>query len=97
MLTPKQRSNLRGQASTLKPVMQLGKGGFSDNVIRQLEDHLFSHELVKIKVLKNAEYTAKEAMIYLGEATGAETVSCMGNIVTLYKFSEKEGITHITF
>jgi len=54
MLTGKQRSYLRGLANNLQPIFQVGKGGISDNMVKQFNDALEARELVKATVLKNA-------------------------------------------
>ena len=46
MFTSKQRSNLRSMASTMQPVMQIGKGGITDNLIRSLSEALEARELI---------------------------------------------------
>ena len=38
MLTSKQRAKLRGMASTMDTIFQLGKGGIQENFIIQIND-----------------------------------------------------------
>lgn len=97
MITTKERSLLKGISHNLKPIMQIGKGGISDNVIAQAKEHLYNGELIKIKVLQNAEFTAKEIVNDFAKLCDADVVSCIGGIITLYKYSQKEGIEHIKF
>ena len=40
MLSSKQRSYLRALANTLQPIFQVGKGGISDNMIKQFNEAL---------------------------------------------------------
>ncbi|HHX72272.1 MAG TPA: YhbY family RNA-binding protein, partial [Clostridiales bacterium] len=61
MITSKQRAYLRGQANTLSPLTQIGKGGVTPAVIRQVDEMLLAHELVKLSVLETAGITAREA------------------------------------
>ena len=51
MLTSKQRAQLRGLASTADTIVQVGKGGISENVIEQVTSALRARELVKGRVL----------------------------------------------
>lgn len=97
MLTSKQRSALKAIAQNLKVTMQIGKEGISDAVTKQLDELLFHKELVKINVLKNCEYTAKELINILAENLKAEPVIALGNKIVLYKYSSKENIEHIVF
>ena len=54
MLNSKQRAQLRGLANTLPDTLHIGKDGVTEGVLRQLEELLESHELVKGKVLESA-------------------------------------------
>lgn len=47
MLTSKQRAYLRGKASVMDTIFQIGKGGIGDNMIKQLYDALEARELIK--------------------------------------------------
>ena len=51
MLTSKQRAYLRGKASVMDTIFQIGKGGINDNMIKQLYDALEARELIKIRTL----------------------------------------------
>lgn len=89
MLTSKQRSYLRSLSNTIEPIFQVGKGGISDNMIKQFNDALEARELVKATVLKNSEASAREICEEIAELTGAEVVQVIGNKFVLYKESEK--------
>ncbi len=43
------RNYLRSQAHNLQPNVMVGKEGFSDGVVKALEEALDCHELVKIR------------------------------------------------
>ena len=90
MITGKQRSYLRKLSNKMSPVFQVGKGGLTDNVIKQYEEGLEARELVKTTVLKNSLFDAKEACEVITEATGAEIVSVIGNKFVLYRESKKK-------
>lgn len=90
MITSKQRSKLRALANGVEPIFQLGKGGITDNFIKQLDDALEARELIKFTVLKNADVTAKEIVNSLAEQLNAEPVGAIGNKVTLYRYSTKK-------
>ena len=95
MITPKQRAELKGLANSLEPVFQVGKGGVNDAQVAQIDDYLRVHELVKIKVLDNSLYTAKEAAIEIAEQINAEVVQVIGSKFILYKRNEKEPVIRL--
>lgn len=89
-LTSKQRAQLRGLAAAEDTIVQVGKGGISDNVIASVNNALTARELVKGRVLENSMLTAREACDALAEACGAEPVQVIGTKFVLYKRNSKE-------
>ncbi|MDD6847459.1 MAG: YhbY family RNA-binding protein, partial [Oscillospiraceae bacterium] len=49
MLTSKQRAYLRGIANSIDTIIHVGKGGISDEIIKQADDALISREIIKGK------------------------------------------------
>ncbi len=90
MITSKQRAKLRGMANDMQPIMQVGKGGISENLIKTVIDALEAHELIKMKVLDNSAESARTAADELSAATGSDVVSVVGAKFVLYKMSSKE-------
>ena len=90
MLTSKQRAILRGKANTLDPVFQIGKGDIDEAMISSIRDCLAARELIKIKVLENSDYTAREAAMILEEAIGCEGVQVIGSKLVLYLQKKKD-------
>ena len=90
MLTSKQRAILRAAANTMDPVFQVGKGEIDETLIKSTADCLAARELIKMKVLENSPYTAKEAAAILAEATGADVVQVIGSKFALYLQKKKE-------
>ena len=87
MLTSKQRAMLRSLASKESAIMQIGKGGISDNLVKTVSDALEARELIKLGVLETCEYTPREAADMLAETTGADTVGVIGRKIILYRES----------
>lgn len=52
MFTSKERSKLRSLASVEDTIMQIGKNGINENLVKSLSDALDKRELIKISVLK---------------------------------------------
>lgn len=85
MLTSKDRAKLRGIASTEDTILQIGKGGIGDTVVKQAADALAKRELIKGRVLENSMLSAREAAEELAEATASEVVQVIGTRFVLYK------------
>ncbi len=88
MLTSKQRARLRAMANSLDTIYQVGKGGIEEKIIQGVSDALEARELIKLRVLDNAAYSAREAAEALAQATGADIVSVIGSRFVLYRASE---------
>ena len=95
MITTKQRAKLRGIANTIDTILQIGKGGISDTLVIQVADALRAREIVKIKVLENSIYTAREAAQELAEKTESDIVQVIGGKLVLYKKNPKEPVIKI--
>lgn len=90
MLTKTQRTYLKTLCNTLKPLVTIGKGGISENVVMSLDECLTAHELVKISVLETCSEDFDELAFDLAAATDAEIVFKIGRKVTLYRRNVKE-------
>ena len=89
-LTSKQRAQLRGLAMNEDTIIQIGKGGITENTVIQVKDALKARELIKGRVLENSLLTAREAADALAEECAAETVQTIGSKFVLYKRNAKE-------
>lgn len=85
MLTSKQRARLRAMANQMDTILQIGKGGINENTVKQVDDALTARELIKIRVLENSLYTAKEADAEIAGETGCQVVQILGTRITLYR------------
>ena len=96
MITSKQRSALKALANKIEPIFQLGKGGITDNFVKQVDDALEARELIKLSVLKSSPMKAREALDTLAPMVGAEPICAMGSRMILYRRS-KTSKEHIEF
>ena len=87
MITSKQRAYLRGLANGIPAIMQIGKGGISENLIKTVSDALEARELIKLTVLENAMETPRAMADELAEAVDADVVGVIGRKVILYRES----------
>lgn len=90
MLTNKQRSYLRGLGHKMQPLFQIGKNGLEDTFIDQVDKALEARELIKIKVLNNSDYEAREASDILCEKVNCYGVQAIGNKFLIYRESKEK-------
>lgn len=86
-MTSKQRAYLRSLAHSLDTIFQVGKGGIGDNMCEQISNALEARELIKLRVLENCDYSAREAAEIIAEEVGAEVVQVIGTKFVLYRES----------
>ena len=84
-LNSKQRAYLKGLASVLEPVLQIGKGSLTPEVTESVAEAFNNRELVKITVLKNCFDNPKELASVLAERTHSTVVQVIGKKIVLYK------------
>jgi RNA-binding protein len=77
-------------ASQIDTIFQIGKGGISEEMCKQISNALDARELIKLRVLDNAEYMPREAAEEIAEAVDAEVVTVIGTKFVLFRVSSKE-------
>ena len=95
MLTSKQRAKLRGISSKEDTILQVGKNGIGDTLIKQVADALLAREIIKMRVLENALMDPREAAEELAEATESEVVQVIGTKFVLYNRNQKNPIIEL--
>ena len=85
MITTKQRAYLRSKANDMDTILQIGKGGISEQVIKQIDDALNAREMIKIKVLENAFISPREVAAQLMDEVGCDIVQTIGNKLVIYR------------
>ena len=81
----KDRASLRSEAHHLDPTVHVGQHGLTPALITSLDDALRTHELVKVKLGRNAELKAKDAARELASGTGSEVIQVIGHTATFYR------------
>jgi RNA-binding protein len=97
MFTSKERAKLRAIASTEDTIMQVGKAGINENLIKALSDALDKRELIKISVLDNSPDSTFEIGEGLAKELKAEFICAIGKKVVLYRKSNKKNARHIEY
>ncbi len=91
-LTSKQRAQLRGLANGIDTIVQVGKDGVGENLVKQVNDALEARELIKGRVLENSMLTAREAAEELAGKARAEVVQVIGTKFVLYRQSHRKDL-----
>ncbi len=85
-MTGKERAKFRAAANGLEPVFQIGKGGVSDALIREVEAALDARELIKIKaLLETVPQPPKEMAQEIAARTHADVIQVIGGVIVLYR------------
>jgi len=87
-MTSKERAHFRSLANTMQPILQIGKNGISDNVIKQLDDALEARELIKVTVLETAGEDVRELAHELAKEVNAEVIQVIGSKFVIYRKSK---------
>ena len=70
-LTGKALRHLRALGHALDPIIAVGKGGVTDAVIKETGIALEKHELVKVRVMREAPADRKDTAAELAQKAGA--------------------------
>ncbi len=89
-MTSKQRSYLKGLASTMDPIFQVGKASITPELIAALDDAVEKRELIKISVLKNCIDDPHEIAQVIAERTKSQVVVVIGKKIVLYRPNKKK-------
>ncbi len=88
-MTSKQRAYLRSLAMKIDPVLNMGKGGYSPEIVDELDRILEKRELVKVQLLQNCLEDIKEMASVLADRTHSEVVQVIGRKIVFYRESKE--------
>ena len=88
-MTSKQRAYLRSLANSVTAILQIGKNGINNNLIKQVDDALEARELIKVSVLETAPEEKRILAEELTSSTNSILVQIVGNKITLYRARKK--------
>lgn len=88
-LTSKQRAYLKGLASNLEPVFQIGKASLTPEVTNAVDEAFHTRELLKVAVLKNCFDDPRAIAEALADRTHSTVVHVIGKKIVLYKKDKK--------
>jgi RNA-binding protein len=76
---------LRALGHALSPVVAIGKEGVTDSLVAATDSAIATHELVKVKIQREAPVDRHEAGIELAARTGAVLAQVIGRTLLLYR------------
>ncbi len=84
-LSPARRTELRSRAHHLDPVVIIGDAGLTPAVLREINVHLKSHELIKIKVAGDDRDARAAAYDTICKELDASPVQHIGKTLIVYR------------
>ena len=80
------KKELKSKATSLQPIIRIGKKGLTKSQIEEIRKHLHKRKLIKVKLLSAfcAEHDRKQAAHELASLCNAELISITGFIVVLH-------------
>ena len=84
-LTEPQRKHLRRLGHDRNPIVLIGQGGLSPNVVAEMDRALTDHELVKVRVRVGDRGARDRVLDDLAEATRSELVQRIGHVALYYR------------
>lgn len=83
-LTNTQRQYLRRQAHDLKPVVQIGKQGLTEQALASIDRTIEARELIKVKFL-DFQDQKQELSESIAEQLNSILIGVVGNVAILYR------------
>jgi RNA-binding protein len=84
-LTEPQRKYLRRLGHDRNPIVLVGQGGISPNLVAELDRALSDHELVKVRARVGDRSTRDTILQELAVSTGSEIVQRIGHVALYYR------------
>ncbi|BAK59368.1 ribosome assembly RNA-binding protein YhbY [Lactococcus garvieae] len=88
-LTGKQKRYLRSLAVNIRPIVQIGKSGVSNEILTSIRHAADARELIKVNILQNSDETAEDVAAMIDEM-GLNVVQIIGRNVVVFKVSDRK-------
>ncbi|HVY37995.1 MAG TPA: YhbY family RNA-binding protein [Polyangia bacterium] len=79
------RRALRGHGHAMSPIVQVGKLGVTDALVKQVNHALADHELIKVKIGGECPLDRHAVAERLDAEPGVDVVQLVGRVILLYK------------
>jgi putative YhbY family RNA-binding protein len=84
-LTPAQRKEHRSGAHHLDPVVAIGADGLTDAVVKEVDNALKAHGLIKVRVFSDDRAVREAALAALTEQLDAAPIQHIGKLLVLWR------------
>lgn len=84
-LTQDQRLALRARAHGLAPVVSISEKGLADSVMKEIDNCLKTHELIKIRVYGDDREVREGYLAQICAELGAAPVQHIGKLLVVYR------------
>lgn len=85
----KQKRYLRSLAVNIKPIVQIGKSGLSNEILTSIRNAADARELIKVNILQNSDEVATEVAEAI-EEMGLDVVQIIGRNLIVFKVSDRK-------
>ncbi len=82
-----QKKLLKSHAHHIKNTVSLGNSGITQNFIKEVENTINSHELIKIKILGETKSIREQLANEISTKTNSEFIQLIGNQATFFKLN----------
>ena len=94
-MTSQERAKLMSLSHSLKDLVFIGKEGLTANVLQQVNDNLYAHELIKIKVNRNVDKPVTMLAREICDNCKCMLIGVIGYKILVYKPTEKPNFAHL--
>jgi len=84
-LTPETRRALRARAHGLSPVVSIAENGLTESVLKEIDNCLKSHELIKIRVYGDDRSLRDAYLSQICQQLGAAPVQQIGKLLVVWR------------
>lgn len=84
-LTAEQKKQLKAAAHALNPVVIISENGLSANVIKEIDNNLKAHELIKIRVFGDDKNLRQQYLEEICQKLNCIAVQTIGKILIVYR------------
>ena len=92
MLNSKQISYLKSLSHSMHAVVQVGNKGLSEAVIKEIEESLKAHELIKIQVQVNDKLKRQEFLSLICKKLNATSINHIGKQLVIFRANKDSKI-----
>lgn len=85
----KQKRYLRSLAVNIKPIVQIGKSGLSNEILTSIRNAADARELIKVNILQNSDEVATDVAEAI-EKMGLDVVQIIGRNLIVFKVSDRK-------